>query len=142
MSNLARLEKAERALWSRLWGPNVRNRGQPMWMHNLKEHTALVTNKIPAAKRRAAAKKHWAAVRKHVTARGITSFLYSRSMRPMSPGGKGFQRLMRQTGVGKPNTKNAATSPRRSPNSPQRRTPSRRRTPPSPSPRRRRARSI
>lgn len=118
MNNLARLERAERLLATRLWG-GARNVGQPMWMHHLQEHTSLVRNKIPAAKRRAAAKRGWNAVRKHVKARGIVSFLYRRTMRPpSSPGGRGFQRLARQTNVGGKSARRSvgtSTSPRRSP---------------------------
>ena len=71
-----------------------------------------------AAVKRAKAKKHWKTLGSHVGARSIVGYLQRLSMAPPTRGGAGYQRLMRQTRVGR-NTKNVGTSmspsPRRSP---------------------------
>lgn len=123
--NLRRLKNAERSLFSELWGAgSVGRRGLGPNRYKLSQHTNLVSRLIPNVqrqianrRRRNAAKRHWGVVRKHVTARGITNWLYKTSMRPSSPGGAGFQRLMRGTGVGKKSSRSVGTymSPRRSP---------------------------
>jgi len=83
------------------------------------------------ALKRTKAKGHWKTLSKHVGARGIVGYLQRLSMAPPTRGGAGYRRLMRQTGVGRPNTRNIGTSTspkrRRSPNGSPRRSPKRRR---------------
>ena len=86
------------------------------------------------AARRAVAKGHWKKLGGYVGARGIVGYLQQLSMAPPTRGGAGYMRLMRQTGVGRRNTRNVGTSmsprrrsPSRSPNrSPRRRSPNKR----------------
>ena len=118
---MRRLKNAERALFSDLWGFGAAaRRGLGPNRHKLSQHTNLVSRLIPNVqrqianrRRRNAAKRHWGRVRQHVTARGVVGYMQRRTMRPSSPGGAGFQRLMRQTGVGKKSTRSvgAYTSP-------------------------------
>lgn len=77
---------------------------------------------------KARAQARWKKVRGHVGARGIVGYLQRLSMMPPTRGGAGYMRLMRQTGIGRPSTRNVgtSTSPRRSP---RRRSPSRSRSP-------------
>jgi hypothetical protein len=77
---------------------------------------------------KAKAQARWKKVRGHVGARGIVGYLQRLSMMPPTRGGAGYLRLMRQTGIGRPSTRNVgtSTSPRRSP---RRRSPSRSRSP-------------
>jgi len=86
------------------------------------------------AARRAVAKSHWKKLGGYVGARGIVGYLRRLSMAPPTRGGAGYTRLMRQTGVGRRNTRNVGTSmsprrrsPSRSPNkrSPNKRSPGR-----------------
>lgn len=70
-----------------------------------------------AAIRRNKAKGHWKTLGKHVRARGVVGYLQRQTMRPPTRGGAGYQRLLRQTNLGKKRTRSVGTSisPRRSP---------------------------
>ncbi len=89
-------------------------------------HTNLVTRVIPNLRRqiankrarnarRAASARGWNAVRKHVKTAGIVKYILNATMRPPTRGGAGYHRLAPATSVGRKRTRNAATSPRRSP---------------------------
>jgi hypothetical protein len=74
------------------------------------------TNAIAAIKlelnRRAKlkAKGHWKTLKGHVRARGLVGYLQRQTMRPPTRGGAGYQRLLRQTNLGKKRTRSVGTS--------------------------------
>jgi hypothetical protein len=127
--------------------PGSRGHRNPMGTPGYNLHTNLTLRVIPnlrrqikAAEAKAAAKRRWNAVRRHVTARGIVEYMHAASMRPPTRGGAGYERLMRATVLGRPNTRNVgtSTSPRRTPSPARSRSPPKNRSPRSPgrSPRR------